>query len=107
MAGEERVEVLVLSEETSAIGLDELASLCGIEREIVEELAEAGCFGTAALPGGERRFDARSAVVVRRARRLGSDFGLDPAGIALAVSLLARIDALEARLRDLECQLER
>jgi hypothetical protein len=34
---------LVLTEESSAIGLDELASLRGLDREILEELAEAGC----------------------------------------------------------------
>jgi hypothetical protein len=82
VAAEERIEVLILNQVTSAIGLDELASLCGLDRETVEELAEAGCFEPTALPGGQRRFDARSAGVVPRALRLGSDFGLDPAGIA-------------------------
>jgi chaperone modulatory protein CbpM len=107
MATKGQVEFLVLSEEAAALGLDELASLCGLDREMVEELAEAGCFTAAALPGSERRFDARSAAIVRRARRLGSDFELDAAGVALAVSLLARIEALETRLRELECQLRR
>jgi hypothetical protein len=61
-----------VTEESSAIGLEKLASLCGLDREILEELAEAGCFEPTALPGGQCRVDARSAGVVRRARRLGS-----------------------------------
>jgi chaperone modulatory protein CbpM len=87
--------------------LEELASLCGLDREILDELAEACCFEPTALPGGQCRFDARSARVVRGARRLGSDFGLDSAGVAVAVSLLARIEGLNARLRDLEHPLRR
>lgn len=42
-----------------------------------------------------------------RAARLRQDFELDSGGIALVLSLLDRIDDLERRLHDLQCQLPR
>jgi chaperone modulatory protein CbpM len=38
---------------------------------------------------------------------LRDDFGLNPPGMALALAYLERIDELERRLRELECQLLR
>ena len=40
-------------------------------------------------------------------QRVDGDFGLDAAGLALALAYLERIDALEQRVRELECTLPR
>lgn len=104
---DERVEVLVLVDDAGAVGLDEMVRLSGLTRDAIEELAGADCFSEAHRQGSDWQFDARSGNVARRARRLRRDFELDEAGAALALTLLAQIDRLEQRLRELECQVLR
>jgi chaperone modulatory protein CbpM len=78
----------------------------GLAPEELVELIEFGALEPVA--GGEpRRFASRAIVQVRRAARLRDDFGLNPPGMALALAYLERIDELERRLRELECQLLR
>ena len=53
------------------------------------------------------RFSSRALVVAHRAARLRRGFELDTSGLALALGLLDRIDELQRRVRELECQLPR
>jgi hypothetical protein len=66
-----------------------LASESGLHPELVRHLIALG------LGSGD-------GAQLRRAARLRSDLGLNYAGAVLACELLARIDALEARLRRYE-----
>jgi len=86
----------------TTIALDELVAASGLPRETVVELVEWGVFQPAGAPW---TFASRTVILARRAARLRRDFELDLPGLALAASLLDRIDELEARLRELECQL--
>ena len=52
-------------------------------------------------------FHSRTVILARRAARLRDDFGLNVSGMALALTYLERIEALEGRLRELESQLPR
>ncbi|MCL4798592.1 MAG: MerR family transcriptional regulator [Burkholderiales bacterium] len=88
----------------TTIALEELVAASGLPRETVVELVEWGVFQPAGEPW---TFASRTVVLARRAARLRRAFDLDPAGLALAAALLERIDELEARLRELECQLLR
>jgi len=98
-------------DETTEIALDELLAASGLARAELFELVELGVFE--ARPGPNRadpsawRFSSRAIWLGRRAARLRDDFGLEPAGMALALAYLERIEALERRLRELECQLLR
>jgi chaperone modulatory protein CbpM len=88
------------------IGLEELLRASGLDRDEVAELVAYGVFETQ----GESHawtFTSRSIVLARRAARLRSDFGLNTPGMALALAYLERIDALERRIRELECGLPR
>ncbi len=67
-----------------------LASESGLHPELVRHLIALGL-----VPSGD-------GAQLRRATRLRSDLGLNYAGAVLACELLARIDALEARLRRYE-----
>lgn len=93
--------VLVLDEEC-LLSLDELAEISGLERTLIEELAEAGLLTLA--PGRDQTFTALSLTIARRARRLRADFALEESGVVLALTLLQRIEALEASLRELQCR---
>lgn len=100
-------EILQCLDEATEIALDELLAASGLIREELMELVE---FGVIAPRGAHEtlwRFTSRAVVLGRRAARLRNDFELNPAGMALALLYLERIDALERRLRELECQLLR
>jgi chaperone modulatory protein CbpM len=94
----EQPQVLVL-DETHEITLAELTRTCRVETEWVMELIEEGVLEPLQPSGPQWRFAATSIVRVKKARRLQRDLGVNLPGIALALQLLERIDALEARLR--------
>ena len=98
-------------DEATEIALEELLAASGLQRAELVELVELGVFD--ARPGPKSgdpaawRFSSRTIWLGRRAARLRDDFGLAPAGMALALAYLERIEELERRLRELECQLPR
>lgn|SRR5512135_3212335 len=100
-------EIVIVVEEGNALSLVELAELSGLSSETLEELALGGFLRVTRGAGAEWAFDPSSVTLLRRARRLGVDFDLNDAGVVLALALLSRIETLEERLRELECQLLR
>ncbi len=99
-------EILLAMDDEELIQLDELLAVSGLVREDVIELVEFGVF----QPSGSApawSFQARTIIQARRAARLRDDFGLNPAGMALALTYLERMEALESRLRELESLLPR
>lgn len=107
MAAQEYADIVVVVEETGYVSLAELAELSGLDPESLEELAQAGCLGSVRRVGTECFFGMRSIADARRARRLQTDFGLDENALVLALTLLWRVEELESRLRELECQILR
>lgn len=111
MAKKDPYELQFLDDAT-LVSFADLVAASGLAMELVVELAEHGVFepvdrGMRAQPPAEWRVTSHSLFIARRAARLRQDFGLDTSGIALALSLLERIDELERRLHDLQCQLPR
>ena len=90
-----------LLDETTEITLAELTRTCRVHAEWVMELVEEGVIEPLGPGGPQWRFAATSVVRVQKAQRLQRDLGVNLAGIALALQLIDRIDALEARLRGL------
>lgn len=88
------------------IELDELGQASGLDAEQIVELTEFGVFEPR-RDAGVWLYSARSIITARRAARLQRDFELDTTGVALALTYLDHIEALEQRLRELECQLLR
>jgi chaperone modulatory protein CbpM len=88
----------------ATVALEELLAVSGLAREELVELVDFGAFEPV-VAGTAWRFAARVVVQARRAARLRDDFGLNPPGMALALAYLERIEELERRLRELECQL--
>ena len=97
-------DLLIPDDDENPVALDELLSASGLAQEEVSELV---AFGVFQLTGGGAvwSFHARTVTLARRAARLRDDFGLNVAGMALALTYLERIEALEGRLKELECQL--
>lgn len=94
-----------LLDDARQITFFELQQASGLSSEEIEELVAVGVFEQASADRHVRAFSARCISQARTALRLRNDFELNPGGIALALTYLDRIHALEARLRELECQL--
>jgi chaperone modulatory protein CbpM len=89
----------------SAVSLEELLLASGLTREEAETLLDFGVLEpTRPAP---LLFPARALLRARTAARLRAHFELNAPGMALAIDLLERMEALEARIRQLECQLLR
>ncbi|OGA24147.1 MAG: hypothetical protein A3I01_14835 [Betaproteobacteria bacterium RIFCSPLOWO2_02_FULL_65_24] len=99
--------LMQILDEHGQVALDDLLAVSGLEREVLIELVEYGVFEP--LGEGELnwRFPSRSLTLVRRAARLRAGFELDTPALALAMELLERMDELQRRVHELECQLLR
>jgi len=91
-------------EEDSEVSLAQLCEACAVHAEAVEAMIEEGI--VAPLGGGisKWRFTRSSVVRVRTVLRVQRDLHVNLAGAALALDLLERIEALNARLKSLESE---
>jgi chaperone modulatory protein CbpM len=89
-------------ERGSLCTFEEVCISCNVDPDWVAGLVEQGAIEALGPTRAEWRFTALSLVRVAKARRLERDLGLNLPGIALALDLLDRLDALHARLRALE-----
>lgn len=84
-------------EDQSDFSITEVCSICAVEERQIVELVEQGVISTTSVT--QWRFNG---VDLRRARislRLQRDLGVNPAGTALVLDLLERIEMLERRLQ--------
>jgi chaperone modulatory protein CbpM len=94
-----------LLDETVEVTLADLTRSCRVHAEWVIELVEEGVIEPHQRSGPQWRFAATTVVRVQKAQRLQRDLGVNMAGVALALELLDRIDALEQRLRAADSRL--
>lgn len=97
--------------EQHELSLSELAELSGLGVHELKELIGAGAIradvpGESATPQTDR-FGAQALQRARRARRLREDFELDTEALLLVMSLLERIENVEAELRAVRARLPR
>lgn len=90
---------IVIVEADPSFTLGTLSRACGSEREALITLVREGVLDPAGDDPDSWRFPAPALHTARTATRLARDLELDPAGVALVLDLLARIDQLEAKLR--------
>ena len=77
----------------------ELCRACHADEAQIELWVGEGVLTPIGDVPGEWRFSGESLTRIRIATRLSRDLELNSPGVALALDLLDRIDALEARLR--------
>jgi chaperone modulatory protein CbpM len=102
----ELTEVFWLHEH-HALSVRQLSELSGLSELEVNELMDYGAIEPIDIDARERSFDAQCIVAVRTACRLRDDFDLNMHGVALALTLLDRISALDEQVRDLRARLPR
>lgn len=91
--------------ENHAFSLTELAELSGLTEAELRELVDYGAVTPIDPESSPWVFSGKCLLTVRTACRLRVSFDLEPHGVALLVTLLERIEELEARVRDLRAQL--
>jgi chaperone modulatory protein CbpM len=91
-------------DERQQFSLTELAELSGLPEAEVRQLIDYAALAPSAAGAAETKFSADCLVTARMACRLRNDFDLDAGGLALTLSLIERIRALEAQLRALHAQ---
>ena len=89
------------------ITIVELAECSGLREEVLRELVDYGALSPVDPGAREPDFNARCVASVRAAARLSNDLELETPALALVISFLERIDALESRLRELNAKLPR
>ena len=87
--------------------LTELAELSGVSEAELREWVDEGVLVPIDPLAEQWYFGADRLVTVRMASRLRKDFELEPHGLALVVTLLNRVHALEAEVCDLRAKLPR
>jgi chaperone modulatory protein CbpM len=105
----------MMFEHTEAMWLDEggdvtlveLTRCSGLTAGEVRELVDLGVLVPSAASAADPTFPASSISAARVAARLRNDFEVDTRGLALALTLLERIQSLEAELRAIRAQLPR
>ena len=87
--------------------LAELAELSGFAEEELRKWVDEGVLVPIDPQASPWSFGADRLVTVQLACRLRKDFELEPQGVALVVTLLDRVHALESEVRDLRAKLPR
>lgn len=96
----------ILLDERVEISFVELCDACSAPEDWIVELVEEGVL----RPGGRDqtswRFSGSCLLKARTATRLHHDLQINLSGVALALELLAEIDAMRQRLQRLEAESE-
>ena len=98
------VEAVWLTEDHE-FSLAELADISGLSEAELRELVDYGAIKPVNPDSPQWVFQGRCLVTVRAACRLRVSFDLEPQEVALVISLLDRIQDLEAQLASLRAQL--
>ncbi len=102
-----RIAALVVTPPAEQLPLDAVARRAGLHPELVRRLVALGALEPVAGTPAAPRFSAEAAARLTLLLRLRRDLGLNWAGALLALDLLDRIDALQARLARYENPTER
>ena len=94
-------------EERGVVTLTELAESSGLSEPELEDLVALGALEPVDPEAQQWNFAARCIVAARAACPLRNDFELDVQGLALVMSLLDRVEELEAELTRLHARAPR
>lgn len=84
--------------ETAICSIDHLVEVSGLSFEEIRNLVDDGLIEPVDAANSASVFHLVHVLTARQARRLRDDFELDRNGLALALTLLRRIDTLEKAL---------
>jgi chaperone modulatory protein CbpM len=94
-------------DERGAMTLVELAESSGLSETELRDLVDLGALEPLNPDATDWNFGTKCIVAARTAFRLRNDFELDTHGLAVVLSLLERVQELEAELQRLQARLPR
>ena len=100
-----RIERVQWLHQHDQFSLEEICELSGLSAAELRDLVDCGVLAPIDPDAQTWTFSADRLVVARSAFRLRKDFGLEPDGLALTISLLERVRELEDELRRLRARL--
>ena len=97
------LQVVTGSRFSDGYTLAEVASRVGLHPDLIDRFVRLGLIEfTVSTEDGELFFDSGVIPLIRRILRLRNELGVNYAGIGVILELMARIEAMEARIRELE-----
>ena len=94
-------------DESGAVSLVQLAQTSGLTEAELRDLVEWGALEPLDQNSTEWNFGSQCISAARTARRLRTDFELEPPALALVLSLLERVQELEAELKHVQANFPR
>ena len=94
-------------DERGSITLIELSECSGLTEPELRELVDIGALEPLDADAPQWSFGSRCIVAARAACRLRDDFELNTSGLAVALSLLERIEELESEVQRVRARLPR
>ncbi|MYN12154.1 hypothetical protein GSY71_03185 [Pusillimonas sp. TS35] len=85
--------------------IEHMVEVSGLSEADILDLVDTGILQPSNQDRTHYFFHTECVVIARKARRLRDDFELDADGLALAMRLLARVDALESEVHALRARL--
>jgi len=97
------LQVKTDSEFSSRYTLTEVAYRAGLHPELIDRFIRLGLIEFSdRTDDGELIFDSEVIPILRRIIRLRNELGVNYAGVGVILELMSRLEALEARVRELE-----
>jgi|SRR5208282_6446600 len=97
------LQVKTDSEFSSRYTLTEVAYRAGLHPELIDRFTRLGLIEFSdRTDDGELIFDSEVIPLLRRILRLRNELGVNYAGVGVILELMSRLEALEARIRELE-----
>jgi len=90
--------IIQSSHHTAEYSEQETAEYSRLEVQVIRELHDAGVIEGITVAGEEPRYSEEEVAVLRRARRLHEELGINVEGVEVILRLYARLDALQREL---------
>ena len=94
-------------DDTPVFVISVAAELAGMHAQTLRQYDRIGLVSPSRTRGGGRRYSARDVALLREVQRLSQEEGVSLAGIQRILELENQVDALRARVSELNQELER
>jgi MerR family transcriptional regulator/heat shock protein HspR len=96
-----------LSEDAPVFVISVAAELAGMHPQTLRQYDRLGLVTPGRSGGGGRRYSARDVALLREVQRLSQEEGVNLAGVKRIIELENHVEALKARLTELDAELAR
>jgi len=96
-----------LSEDAPVFVISVAAELAGMHPQTLRQYDRLGLVTPGRSGGGGRRYSARDVALLREVQRLSQEEGVNLAGVKRIIELENHVEALRARVAELDAELQR